>query len=132
MVFLVAHTGQLQCAPKDQSFNRQTYHRTNPKLACCLLPAGKFVVTSRWTFLGAKDCAALFLLQRLQCSGFIGSFLLEMIGAPGFGCAAGEGTFARYRRGRLPSIWHEQLGRSHFVGFRWQFVCQLHQSHDAI
>lgn len=40
---------------QDQSFNRQTFCRSNPGLVCCLLPHAKYVVTKRWTMLGAKD-----------------------------------------------------------------------------
>ena len=43
-----------------------------------------------------------------------------------------EGTFARCRYRRFPTLWNERPGRPHFVRFHWKFVCQLHQSHYAI
>ncbi|CAJ1368850.1 unnamed protein product, partial [Effrenium voratum] len=39
----------------DQSFDRQTWHRKNEQLTPCLIPKGKYVVTARWSLLGAKE-----------------------------------------------------------------------------
>ena len=54
----------LLTAAEDQSFNRQTVHRTDPTCCPCLIPKGKYVVTKRWALLrGAEAC-----LQSSPCS----------------------------------------------------------------
>ena len=45
----------------DQNFKRCNYLRSNPSLCPCLLPNGKYILTSRWRFVSGK--AASFLLS---------------------------------------------------------------------
>ena len=41
---------------EDQNFERATINRSNPQHCPCLLPNGKYVVTSQWRILSSKDC----------------------------------------------------------------------------
>ncbi|CAL1161662.1 unnamed protein product [Cladocopium goreaui] len=43
----------------DQNFTRQRYVRSNPWIACCTIPNGKYVLTKTWRVLTAQDHAAL-------------------------------------------------------------------------
>ncbi|CAK9069495.1 Uncharacterized protein SCF082_LOCUS34789, partial [Durusdinium trenchii] len=39
----------------DQNFDRGTFLRSNPKLANCTIPKGKYVITKRWRLLTSQD-----------------------------------------------------------------------------
>ena len=40
---------------KDQNIGRQMYTLSDPGLCPCILPAGKYVVSKKWSFLTGED-----------------------------------------------------------------------------
>ena len=52
---------------KDQNFHRQTYVKSDPTLALCLLPHGKYVLTKQWAVLKgeARLFGVVFQLNKL-------------------------------------------------------------------
>lgn len=43
---------------QDQNFHRAMWNKSNPRLSPCLIPHGKYVITSRWSLMTSKENTA--------------------------------------------------------------------------
>ena len=108
--------------PQDQNFDRQTWSKTQPHVLPCLLPAGKYMVSRRWSLLSARD--RVLSKTWAQTFGLIAAIMMKKVPV------AGESQIPGSWRCRVPPISHGRPDGQAVVRFSrqcapWIFASDL-------